>query len=33
MTVGVKPLYERGHFCKVCQRVTIHHYVGPHRAK
>lgn len=29
MTVAVTPLYERGHFCKVCNRVTIHRYLGP----
>ena len=33
MTVAIKPLYERGHYCKVCKRVTIHRYLGPQRDK
>jgi len=31
MTVTLRPLYERGHFCRVCDRVTIHHHIGPQR--
>jgi len=33
MTVTIRPLCERGHFCRVCGRVTIHHHVGPHRER
>lgn len=33
MTVTVKSLYERGHYCKVCKRVTLHRYLGPQRDK
>lgn len=29
MTVTVEPLYETGHHCKICQRTTIHNYLGP----
>jgi len=28
-TVTIKPLHDRGHFCPVCDRVTIHHHIGP----
>lgn len=31
MITAVKPLFERGHWCKVCERETIHHYRGPQR--
>lgn len=31
MATAVKPLYERGHYCKVYTRVTIHRYIGPQR--
>ena len=31
MTVAIKPVYERGHYCKVCKGVTIHRYLGPQR--
>lgn len=27
----IKPVYERGHYCKVCKRVTIHRYIVPQR--
>ena len=27
--LAIKPLYERGHYCKVCGRVTLHRYLGP----
>jgi len=29
--VMIKALYERGHYCKVCGRVTTHRYIGPQR--
>lgn len=31
MTIAVKPVYERGHHCRVCGGVTLHHYLGPQR--
>jgi len=31
MTIALKPLLERGHYCKVCGRVTTHSYLGPQR--
>lgn len=27
----MKPLFERGHYCKICGRVTTHRYLGPQR--
>lgn len=33
MTVVVKPLYERGNYCGVCQQVTIHRHIGPQHHK
>ena len=33
MTVTIIPLYERGLFCQVCGRVTIHHHIGPQRER
>lgn len=29
--LAIRPLYEYGHYCKVCKRVTLHRYVGPQR--
>ncbi len=29
--LAIKPYYRRGHFCKVCERETIHRYLGPQR--
>lgn len=31
MTLAIKPVYERGHLCGVCGRVTTHYYLGPQR--
>lgn len=29
MALAIKPLYERGHHCKVCGQITVHDYLGP----
>lgn len=31
MTMAPAPLYEYGHFCRICKRVTVHRYIGPVR--
>jgi len=28
-SVDIKPIYEWGIFCRVCQVMTIHRYIGP----